>query len=293
VNDNAQSKLTLSSIAALASGLITFAEPRNYNRYLSLALNSARGKSWSRALILDLLLADVFVRQVRSTQPHFASLFLNAGAHIQHHYMFSSETYQGTQRNPEWYAQPGEDPVREVYELYDRILGTVLESFPSARLMLATGLHQVAHGEVTYYWRLKDHAAFLQQIGVEFKSVEPRMSRDFLITCVDSGAARRSAERLRGACTQDGTPLFEVDDRGNNLFVMLTYPREIKRDLRFSIGDVSYDGLHDRVAFVALKNGEHDGVGYFIDSGSRKGLERRQFPLTEIPERIFEAFGFV
>ena len=47
----------------------------------------------------------------------------------------------------------------EAYTLYDRIVGQVERAFPDARLMLATGLHQDPHREVTFYWRLKDHAA--------------------------------------------------------------------------------------------------------------------------------------
>jgi hypothetical protein len=290
VNDNATSRLTLSSAASLLTGIAAYARPQNYLRYLGLGVGALR-QSWKRALFLDLLLADVFVREVRRTRPHFASVFLNAAAHIQHHYMFSSASYQGSLRNPSWYLPDGADPVLEVYRLYDRILRMVREAFPEMRIMIATGLHQVPYREVTYYWRLKDHQTFLRQIGVPFERAEPRMSRDFLLVCADEEQARAAAARLKQAVAHDGLPLFEVDNRGTDIFAMLTYPKEITSETRFRVGEQQFSHLHSHVAFVALKNGEHDGTGYFLDTGAVKGTLPEQILLAEIPQRIAQALN--
>ena len=291
VGDNAQSRVTLSSIAALLAGSLWYARPANYLNYANLALTS-RSHPWRRAVFLDLLLADVFIRQVASSKPNFATVFLNAGAHIQHHYMFSAEAYNGPHRNPSWYAPDNTDPVREIYEFYDSIIGDVQRAFPRARLMLATGLHQVPHSQVTYYWRLRDHAAFLREVGVEFSNVQPLMSRDFLVTCADAEQARRAEELLAGARAADGTSLFAVDNRGRDLFVMLTYPGEIGGGFTFTLGGAQYSDLKSHVAFVALKNGEHDSKGYFVDTGAPRVTVSDEFPLAEIPKRIFAAFSF-
>jgi hypothetical protein len=290
VNDNAQSKVSAGSLAVLLAGLGRYALLQNYPTYCALAFSSI-SSPWRKAMLLDLLLADVFVRQVKATTPHFATLFLNAGAHIQHHYMFCSPSYDGPNVNPDWYVARGADPVGDVYALYDRILGTVRAAFPEARIMLATGLHQVPHGEATYYWRLKNHAHFLRRIGVDFLDVEPRMSRDFLVKCEDAEGAARAALRLRNVRSADGAALFEVDNRGADLFVMLTYPRDIGVDFVFEIDGERYSGLKDDFAFVALKNGEHSGIGYFLDTGAVGVSGAQQFPLTEIPSRILAAMG--
>lgn len=195
VGDNASGRLTAKSAAWLMLGAARYARARNYGRYLRLALGSVR-HHWQRAIFLDLLLADVFVALTRKTRPDFATLFLNAGAHIQHHYMFCSAAYDGVRRNPDWYIDAGADPVLAVYQLYDDIVGQLVEAFPGHRLMLATGLHQEPHPELTYYWRLRDHAGFLTLAGVPFASVEPRMSRDFVIRC-DSPAMAKTAETTR------------------------------------------------------------------------------------------------
>jgi hypothetical protein len=70
---------------------------------------------------------------------------------------------------------------------------------------------------------------------------------------------------------------------------MLVYAGPIERDFTFTIGSTVYAALHDNVAFVALKNGEHSGTGYFLDSGATKGSAPTEFPLAEMPHRIMRA----
>lgn len=289
VNENAQSRLTASSAAWLLAGLAVYARPANYGRYLSLAASALRRRSWAKALVLDQVLADVFLTFSKRKTPDFASLFLNAGAHIQHHYMFNSAAYSGPQTNPEWYIEADSDPVLEVYELYDHIVGQVLETFPDARLMIATGLHQDPHPETTFYWRLKDHAAFLKRIGVAFKQVKPLMSRDFMIDCADAEQAAAADRRLSGVKAADGTPLFDINNRGTDLFVMLTWSQDIGPGFEYYIDDIRHVGLRDDVAFVAIKNGRHNSIGYLLDTGAETGKER--IPLCELPERIAMACG--
>ncbi|MBL8267301.1 hypothetical protein [Steroidobacter sp.] len=292
VNDNAEARLTIRSARQLILGMLAYARVANYPWYAQLAA-TAVSAPWRKAILLDVLLADVFLAEVRRTSPHFATLFLNAGAHIQHHYLFSAASYRGKSSNPAWYLRPGRDPVREVYQAYDRILGAVQRAFPNARLMIATGLHQEPHGQVTYYWRLRRHSEFLARVGIEFQRVEPRMSRDFLIVCSSSAQAAEAGRRLAAAKTGEGVALFEVDNRGTDLFVMLTYPGEIAGRLQFAIDDQLHWLGSEDVAFVALKNGEHDGVGYFLDSGQyfQKGSEAAAFALADMPNRVLDAMG--
>ena len=290
VNDNAQSRVTAASAMKLLVGAMVYARPANYAQYLKLAAG-AHSRPWRKAMLLDLLLADVFVREVRRTRPDFATLFLNAAAHIQHHYMFSSAAYRGQRRNPEWYVRPNEDPVLEVYRLYDRIVSAVLREFPNVRLMIATGLHQDPYEDVTFYWRLRDHGEFLRKIQVPFRRVEPRMSRDFMVECESEEEARVAEQVLKQAIVSDNTPLFMVDNRGRDLFVTLTYPKQIGPELTFRIGDRVYADLHKDVAFVAIKNGHHNGIGYFLDTHAQAGDVPEEFPLSSVPDRIMSALG--
>jgi hypothetical protein len=286
VKDNAQGRMTRRSKLNLILGGLIWASPQLYGRYLEYALK-ARRKPWLKAIFLDLLLSDIFSTLVRRTRPDFATLFLNAAAHIQHHYMFSSTVYDGAMKNPSWYIDKAYDPVLEVYELYDLILERLLAIFPDHRIMIATGLHQDPYPAVTYYWRLKNHADFLRKIGVPFLNVEPRMSRDFLIICKSNEQAQEAERLLNETTARDGVPLFEVDNRGANLFVMLTYPNDISKEFHYKQGNKQYYCLENDVAFVAIKNGEHNGTGYFSDSKAVKQTILDTIPLTSLYKYVY------
>lgn len=290
VNGNADAKMTAGMLAQLAAGLMRYARPRSYAGYAFDVVGAARRRPWRKAMLLDRLLTDVFIKEVRAARPGFASLFLNAGAHIQHHYLFNSSVYDGNQRNPDWYVQADADPVLDVYELYDRSVAAVLAAFPSYRIMIATGLHQDPHGSLTLYWRLREHADFLRRNGVPFARVEPRMSRDFVVFCHDANEAEGACRRLTALQGPGGLPLFEVHNRGDSLFVELIWSQDIQPDFVYYRDSKPITGLRDDVAFVAVKNGQHNGIGYFIDTGLTPDAVSR-FPLTELPERIADACG--
>lgn len=290
VNGNADAKMTPSMLAQLAVGLVRYARPGSYTGYASDVVGAARRRPWRKAMLLDRLLTDVFVKEVRAARPGFASLFLNAGAHIQHHYLFNSSVYDGIQQNPDWYVRADADPVLEVYELYDRSVAAVMAAFPSYRIMIATGLHQDPHDSLTLYWRLREHADFLQRNGVPFARVEPRMSRDFVVFCHNADEAEAACRRLTALRGPGGLPLFEVHNRGDSLFVELIWSQDIRPDFVYYLDSKPITGLRDDVAFVAVKNGQHNGIGYFIDTGlTPKSVS--QFSLAQLPERIADACG--
>ena len=111
------------------------------------------------------------------------------------------------------------------------------------------------------------------------------MSRDFLVLFEDEAAARAAEVTLLSASSVDGTPLFEVDNRGETLFVTFTWSRDISPDFKCRIGDKKFDGMREEVAFVAIKNGRHNGLGYFLDTGV-VGDSEPTIALGAIPERI-------
>lgn len=289
VNENSESRIALSSVVWLLISAIIYARPSNYLRYFALATMAIR-KSWPKAIFLDLLLSDVFVRLTKRKRPLFATLFLNAGAHIQHHYLFNSPAYKGDQKNPTWYARKKDDPVFAVYSAYDHILGTIVASFPGARFIVATGIHQDPHPETTYYWRLTNHAEFLHSIDLEFEEVLPRMSRDFLIRCKDRDSAAIVEQVLMAAKGPDGLQLFSVDNRGNDLFVMLIYANNIGVDFRLTVNGRTIEDFRKLVSFVAIKNGQHNSDGYLVDSGQIVDERAPSVPLASLPEIVKSAF---
>jgi hypothetical protein len=290
VNENATERVGVRSAIDLLIGLAQYAKIENYQAYIGFILGALRGRKWAKALLLDCLLADLYVQLCDRKKPDFSSLFLNAGAHIQHHYMFNSEAYTGPMRNPAWYIEEEADPVLEVYDLYDRILASVIRHRPQTRLLIATGLHQNAHQSCEFYWRLRSHAEFLKKHDIDFSEVFPRMSRDFLIAFANSESSAKAQERLMTMRSLDGVVLFEVDNRGKDLFVTLTWPHDVPKNFVYYCSGRPQQGFRDAIAFVAIKNGHHNGTGYLIDTGKTIGSPTSR-ALSTMPDIVCEAFG--
>ena len=67
---------------------------------------SAFSKPWRKALFLDKLLYEVHRTLFKRKGPDFSTIFLNVGAHIQHHYFFNSSISEENKLiNPEWYVK--------------------------------------------------------------------------------------------------------------------------------------------------------------------------------------------
>jgi hypothetical protein len=107
-------------------------------------------------------------------------------------------------------------------------------------------------------------------IGIKnFSEILPRMSRDFLVK-FNNELDAVNAEKLLISfyATKDNIKLFEVDNRGESLFVELVYPNDIlekdsiySKDSKFKL-----DNFKSYITFVAIKNGEHNGIGYLTSN---------------------------
>ncbi len=293
VNDNAQAHIQPRSILHLLLGLTRFAQPKNYLEYFRLAIRS-RGAPWRRALFLDLFLHDLHLGLFLARDANFSVLFMNAGAHIQHHYFLNAEPLREeiAARNPEWYATSDSDPVAEMLAVYDRVIADY-QSLKGVEVIVATGLSQSPYDRVKYYYRLKDHSAFLGLIGVKPSVVLPRMTRDFLVKFSDVNSAVQAEQRLAAVFAgAERVRLFgEIDNRGTSLFVTLTYPDEIGPGTEFHMDGLSRK-LAPHVAFVAIKNGMHQegGFAFFSDGLARLAPEEGAH-VKELHVSVMEFFG--
>ena len=261
VNDNSQSKLTFKTIFYLGLSFLALVNPKRYFSMAKYALNSLN-KPWRKALFLDMLLYEIHKTLFRKKSPNFSTLFLNAGAHIQHHYFFNSPYVDSPHlKNPSWYIEKGYDPFLEMLKVYDEIL-LDLSKLPNTETIVATGLSQKPYEKLKFYYRIKDHAEFLNKVGIKFNEVVPRMTRDFLISFDSTEEALKAEQQLSQILVNNELKLFEeIDNRGTDIFVILTYPSEITHEtmISYSGNEVS---LSDLVTFVAIKNGEHHSKGY-------------------------------
>ena len=275
VNDNAKSKLNFKSIFSLGLGLLLYVPLYRWSHYLKTVFNLK--KPGTKALILDSLLADIHLTLWKKNKPDFSNLFLNSGAHIQHHYLFNSKAYQGDIKNPEWYCPKDFDPLIQILSEYDKQIEKLLK-LKNVKLLVATGLHQQPHEHLTFYWRIKEHVKFANKIVIEnFTEIFPRMSRDFLVKFKNEKEALKAEKLLNSFySSKDDIKIFQVDNRSVSLFVELVYPNDIEdNDSIYSKeSNLKLEKFKSYLAFVAIKNGEHNGIGYVTSNFDLKQEEK-------------------
>ena len=291
VNDNSQSKLTYKTISNLGLAFIGLVKPTRYIQMARYALNTI-GRPWRKALFLDMLLYEIHKTLFKRKNPNFSTLFLNAGAHIQHHYFFNSSYVDSPElKNPTWYIGKDDDPFLEMLKVYDGMLLDLLE-LPNMEIIVATGLSQKPYEQLKFYYRLKDHASFLKKVGIEFTDVVPRMTRDFLVSFDNEEQALEAEQYLSKILVNYEVKLFEeIDNRGKDIFVVLTYPAEIT-DKTF----ISFSGeklqLLDLVTFVAIKNGEHQSKGFaYFSDGVSEFAPPQGSHVAKIHNTVLQFFG--
>jgi hypothetical protein len=295
----------------LAAGAAANLNPSALPTYLKAVSAYIAGQKWWRAVICDQLLTDVFVRHWQLSQPDFSTLFLNGGAHLQHHYLFSSAAYQGERKNPDWHVAAGEDPLLDILKVYDTAIGRFMRLAEGNRLIIATGLHQEPHERPTFYYRLTDPASFLKEIGVGFDELLPLMTEDFVLKYPDAAAAARAERKLLSARSIDvpdifyletgdspvrtlrtAPEIFHVENRGDSLYVQLKPTSELLHpDTRVCCGNMVVENFADLVALAQVKNTHHEGTGYYTDTDFLKGELPESFPLRNIFDIILHHFA--
>jgi hypothetical protein len=292
VNDNAQSKITIKSALQIFLVFLRFARFKNYGKYISFIAASLH-KPWTKALVLDLLLHDVHWSLFHSKKPNFSTLFLNAGAHIQHHYFFNSKPLRDTLpfKNPEWYVKYFNDPVADILSLYDTIVSDYL-TCQNTEIIFATALTQKPYDRLKFYYRLKSHADFLNCLRINFTAVYPRMTRDFLVEFDTEALALAAHKILKSVYMQDDNSLLfgEIDNRGRSLFVTLTYSLELTENSKYVFNGRA-ELLKNHVSFVAIKNGMHQPNGFaFFTPGLKNYLPDNLSHVSNLGNTVLRFF---
>jgi hypothetical protein len=266
VNMNAHKKIPLSIYVNIIIILIKSFRFYNFNIYFNLLINSFI-KKWNKALILDLLLHDIHISFLKKHNVDFSTIFFNAGAHIQHHYFFNSifAKKNSNLKNPNWYIKDEYDPFEDMVLFYDHILYEYT-MFKNYEIILATGLSQKPYDRLKYYYRLVDHKNFLKLLDLKFSKVEPRMTRDFLISFDNKNNLEDAVKKFDLINRLNQKTIFSYDKRKESLFVSLVIPEEINHNYVLFINEETPILLKKHVVFVALKNGMHSSDGYVYSS---------------------------
>ena len=217
-------------------------------------------KKYYRAIFFDFFIAEICIKNTKELKTNINTVFFNAAAHIQHHYLLSSEFYKKKYLDLNFIRK--DDPLLECYKAYDVIIGNYLNN-KNFNFFFATGLSQVAIDKPIYYWNLKNYENFFAKIGIECTKIEKRMSRDYTLYFDKDEQITRSIQLLNGVKLND-KKIFSIKKKQNKIYLELIYDLNIVADEKlYDIDDkiISSDFLKD-LNFVAIKNSIHFQKGY-------------------------------
>lgn len=217
-------------------------------------------KKYYKAIFLDYLIAEIFINITNKIKTDINTIFLNAAAHIQHHFLLSSEFYKEKYYKLNFIKK--DDPVLECYKAYDKIVGKFLKQ-KNANLFFATGLSQVVIDEPIFYWNLKNHDDFFSKIGIPFSKIEKRMSRDYTLYFNSENDMEKACIILKGL-KLNNNEIFSLKKIENKIYLELVYKFNIsKGEILFNHNNniISYNFLNE-LNFIAVKNSIHCQKGY-------------------------------
>jgi len=267
INDNAKGKISIKHYFVIILLVLKFVRIKKISILGYIILQSFY-KKWMKALVLDYLLNEIHLNLFYKKKPNLSSLFLNAGAHTQHHYLFFSEfSNNDFKEKLDWYLNSKYDPIYDLLKVYDSILDDYINN--NTDLIIHTGLTQIPNDMIKYYYRLRDHNNFIKLFKFNFKRIIPRMSRDFLIEFNNKKDAFVAEKTLKEIVNiSNNERIFNVvDNRGKSIFVTLTYPNKISNETKIKVGK-KYINLISHVVFAAIKNGIHDEHGFIFLKGN-------------------------
>jgi hypothetical protein len=224
-----------------------------------------RTREPERAMLLSYLVFDAFKHLYRQHRPRFASLHMNHIAYMQHRYWRAAEPERfpsglsetdarffrsAAQRSR--YEQKLSRWIERSFVYTDRQLAELCELVDEGTtIVVGTGLGQQPvdpidgiHNPVV---RLIREREFFDAAGLTDYRVLHQMNPDLTISFTDEAAAVRAKPIVEGFQVRPGEPLFEVDQRGQQLFCEFLMPRGLfgktrgvfitharRPDLRFS-----------------------------------------------------------
>lgn len=286
VNENANNKIEIKDYFKLFGIVILAVRLKDYFYFFKLVLSSFKYK-WRKALILDYIVHSIHLKLLKKKNPNFSSVFFNAGAHIQHHYLLNSKVNISKLKNPSFKVPKKKDPFIESIEFYNKILSDYF-LIEDTELIIATGLTQKIVKKIDFYYRLKNHKNFLTEINIKFKDVNPLMSRDFVIEFANNTYRDIAASKLSSITLNKKKIFGLIKKRKKSLFVTLTYNKEIKENDYIYCKKNKLFNFYNKISFVALKNAVHDQKGFLFNKSSINF--KKKINVAEINEKIVNYF---
>ncbi|MEM1020948.1 MAG: hypothetical protein AAGJ09_10745 [Pseudomonadota bacterium] len=259
--------------------------------------------SWKRPAILDRLNVDVFAGLYRRYRPRFATFFSNSTAHLQHAYWRCMDpdafTVQPSQEERDRYR----DAIRFGYKSMDKYLPELLQLVrPEDTVIFATALSQqpFLRKEETggqRFYRPRSVETLMAAIDVDYASLEPTMTHQFMLRAASAQKAEEAAQKLRGLYLE-GQALFEVDSKGGDDTVYFGAQISDQVDMQSSLENRESGATLAFADFFyqidGMKSGCHhpDGILWMSGPDIAAGpIAKERVELTDVFPTILERLG--
>ncbi len=232
---------------------------------------SKRDRYWRRAIILDLLLWDVFEATYKRQKPDFATFFANSTAFLQHRYWRHMDPGSFTVKPSPADMTAYGDAIGESYHHMDKLIGRARKLVgKTGRLIFATALSQEAntryeHIGGKFVYRPDDFSALFEWAGAPAaQSFEPVMTHQAWAS-YDSEDDAIAAETALANLVSNGAPIIDTRREANRLFFYSNFISIVEDGF-----EITHAGDNKRIEFTKLfrligqvNNSQHNRRGCF------------------------------
>ena len=279
INNNSSGKVDIKTILIFSLGVLKNLQYKDIFKYIKYIFLSLFMK-WPRAIFLDLILFNFLLNQVSKKKYDYISVFLNSGAHIQHHYLYDADIYDGDNKNPVFYSKyltKFFDPLLHIYQLYDYFLGTLIKKnfFNDYKVLITTGLSQIENLHPYYQYRLNDHKTFLDLFVKNYQHVVPKMSRDFYVYFKTKTNLHAAYEILNNFFLENEKIFkLDIDYKKLQIFVQISFSKYTNFN-QVTLNKKNYN-LSKFISLISIENSIHQSLGWHVNSSLIKSRKHPQ-----------------
>jgi hypothetical protein len=268
-------------------------------RQLAAERTSGRDLKWARALILDLMLWDVFEKEYQRRRPDFATWFANSTAFLQHRYWrhMDPDAYQVKPSEEEMAAYG--DAIASSYRHMDWLLGRARRLVgPNGRIVFATALSQEAnlryeHIGGKFVYRPHSFEALNAFMGGPHATFEPVMTHQAWASFKNKDDADRFEQRL-GQVQSNGESVFDSRRTDDRIFFWCKFISKVDDDLVLTNAATGErKPFADLFALVGqVNNSQHNRNGCFwVERADGKGVAHPGLlPLEQATQLMLDMF---
>lgn len=264
INNNSTLKISIKDIIGLII-LIGISFRLSHAKMIIKGITSFIKRSrYELAALFDYFFVKYSIKRSNKKKLDLNLIFLNGLAHVQHHYMLSSEFVDG--ENPSWYMSSKIDPILSCLKIYDQLFNETFTTYgKDCDIWIITGLSQTPFREPIVYWRFNDHRSIINQFLKFDYVLIPRMTRDFEIKITNPNDMKFALEfftESRVILKNRELKAFDHIDQINENSLFASFAYEGIDDNVTLIHKKLQINLKNKINFVAIKNGIHNQHGW-------------------------------